>query len=129
MRLIRESDGATVVEALEVADGLWSRIIGLQFRRSLPVGAGLLLVPCHSVHTFFCRFPIDMVLLDRQAMVIGLRLHVRPWQIIWSVKGTHAILELPAGAAFVDEGDVLRLAPLEVTPPQKSLIFLVPSAK
>jgi uncharacterized membrane protein (UPF0127 family) len=129
MRLIRGSDGATVVEALEVADGLWSRVIGLQFRRSLSAGAGLLLVPCHSVHTFFCRFPIDMVLLDRQAKVIGLRLHVRPWQIIWPVKGTHAILELPAGAAFVDEGDVLRLAPLEGSQPRESLSFLVPSAK
>lgn len=121
-KLIRAADGATVVAALEVADGWWSRFKGLQFRRSLPAGTGLLLVPCPSVHTFFCRFPIDLVLLDRQGKVIGVRRNVRPWRIVWPVKGTYAILELPALTTIVADGDVLRLA--GTSEARKSLEFL-----
>src|SRR5205823_4786866 len=69
-RLIRADTGAVVVRTLEVADGLWSRFWGWQFGRSAAPGVGLLLVPCASVHTFFMRFAIDVLLLDRGGVVL-----------------------------------------------------------
>jgi uncharacterized protein len=51
--LVDRESGEVVVSALEIAGGFWSRLRGLQFRRRLPPGAGLLLVPCRSVHTFW----------------------------------------------------------------------------
>ena len=96
--------GATVAASLEVADGVWSRFKGLQFRAALPPDAGLLLVPCPSVHTFFMRFPIDVVLLDRGGCVVAVRRHVRPWRIVPPVWRAYATLELPAGAADLEPG-------------------------
>ena len=31
---------------------------------SFPAGRGLWIVPCHGVHTFAMRFPIDVIYLD-----------------------------------------------------------------
>ena len=42
---------------------------GLLGRASLPAGEGILLRPAGSVHTFFMRFPIDVVFLDRDEVV------------------------------------------------------------
>jgi len=70
----------------EVADGPWSRFKGLQFRKYLPPGCGLLLVPCPSVHTFFLRFPIDVLLLDRAGQVLAVRRAVRPWRLVLPVR-------------------------------------------
>jgi len=125
LRLVRE-DGATVVTALEVADGIWSRFKGLQLRSHLPNGSGLLLVPCPSIHTFFMRFPIDVVLLDRQGKVVAVRRGVRPWRVVFPVSGSYATLELPAGTASVEVGATLRLDEPRSSFP-RSLRFLRPN--
>ncbi|TML60208.1 MAG: DUF192 domain-containing protein, partial [Actinobacteria bacterium] len=53
---------------------------GLLGRTSLPDGEGLLLKPCGSVHTFFMRFPIDVVFLDRELSVVAVSAEVAPWR-------------------------------------------------
>ena len=72
-RLVSKTTGKTVVAQLRIADGFWSRLAGLQFRRPLPSDAGLLLVPCNSVHTCFVRFPVDVVFLDGSGCVLAVR--------------------------------------------------------
>jgi uncharacterized membrane protein (UPF0127 family) len=126
LRLLRADTGAVVVEALEVADGPWSRFKGLQFRAGLAPGSGLLLVPCPSVHTFFMRFAIDVVLLDRGGRVVAVRRGVRPWRVVLPVRGAHAALELPAGSCRLEEGAALHLQPAGAAPPRpaRSLAFL-----
>jgi uncharacterized membrane protein (UPF0127 family) len=108
-QLVERVTGQVVVETLEIADRYWSRLWGLQFRKTLEPGCGLLLVPCSSIHTACVRFPIDVVLLDRGGRVLGVRSHLRPWRMMAGAPGTHAILELPAGAASVQPGETLAL--------------------
>ena len=79
-RLVSETTGKTVVANLTIADGFWSRLVGLQFRRPLASDAGLLLVPCNSVHTCFVRFPLDVVFLDDHGIVSAVRRNLRPWR-------------------------------------------------
>jgi uncharacterized membrane protein (UPF0127 family) len=72
--------------------------VGLLGRRSLPAGKGLLIRPASSVHTFFMRFPIDVVFLDRNGVVVGIRHEVRPWRAAFA-RGGRSVLELSAGEA------------------------------
>ena len=124
-QLIEQSTGAILVESLELADRFWSRLVGLQFRSSLPAGHGLLLVPCSSLHTFFVRFAIDLVILDRRGEVVAVRKQVRPWRVVLPIRHAHAILEMPSGAAHVQPGQRLRLAPTaNAAQLRKSLKFL-----
>ncbi len=125
-RLLSESGGKTVVAQLKIADGFWSRLVGLQFRRPLPNGLGILLVPCDSVHTCFVRFALDVVFLDGNGMVLDVRRGLRPWRAAWGPRGSHAVLEVSAGMADLQPGELLRLEPLDASvKPPASARFLV----
>jgi uncharacterized membrane protein (UPF0127 family) len=108
-RLVRRTTDKVVISELILADHFWPRLAGLQFRRRLPPGAGVLLVPCRSIHTCFVRFPIDLVYLDGQGQVLGVRKGLRPWRAAIAPAGTHAILETPAGDVEIEVGEVLAV--------------------
>ena len=95
---------------LEVADTGPKRNKGLLGRNGLEAGGGLLIVPCESVHTFFMRFPIDLVYLDRKMRVKKVRSNVRPWRLS-ACLSAHSVLELAPGTVVktgVRAGDVLE---------------------
>ena len=123
-RLVERETGAVVADSLEVADRFWPRLVGWQFRKSVPPGRGLLIVPCPSVHTFCVRFAIDLVMLDRQGMIVEIRRNVRPWRIVLPKQKTYAILELPASTATVTVGTRLCVTPADATLLPQSLQFL-----
>ena len=84
---------------------------GLLGRKELPSGEGILLRPAGSVHTFFMRFPIDVVFLDRELQVVSLAEDVPPWKVR-GARGAKAVLELASGECARREirvGDQLAL--------------------
>lgn len=102
-------------ERCEIADRPLARMRGLLGRDGLEPGGGMLLTPESSVHMLFMRFAIDVVFLDRDRKVVGVRHELRPWRAA-GARGAYASLELPAGAAAeagIEEGDVLVLEDLE----------------
>jgi uncharacterized membrane protein (UPF0127 family) len=93
-----------------VADRPLTRMRGLLGRTELPRGEGILLRPCGSIHTFFMRFPIDAVFVDRDGKVVGVERELRPWRTARH-RGAKAVLELAAGAAAgIDAGASLVTA-------------------
>lgn len=103
--------GQVVCERCEVADGAFTRMRGLLGRQGLPSGHGLLIKPTWSVHTWFMRFPIDVVFLDRELRVLEVRTHLRPWRTAARFRARSA-LELAAGECDrlrLDVGDQLAL--------------------
>jgi uncharacterized membrane protein (UPF0127 family) len=65
----------------------------------------LLLAPCDSIHTFFLRFSIDLVALDRTGRVVRVHRGLKPWRLVMPVRGARAIVELPEGGVPVAVGD------------------------
>lgn len=108
-QLVIAETGEVQVPQLLVADNYFSRFLGLQFRRELPIGQGLILVPCPSIHTFFVRFPMDVAFLDRAGCVVDVRSALKPWRIAVPSLEAYAVLELPAGQLLVKPGQHLRL--------------------
>lgn len=109
---LRREDGTVVCERCTLADSPVTRLRGLLGRDGLEQGEGLLLRPASSVHTFFMRFPIDVVFLDRALIVLGIADDVDPWRAA-SRKGAKAVLELPAGESLrrgLSVGDQLTFA-------------------
>jgi uncharacterized membrane protein (UPF0127 family) len=51
-----------------------------------------------SVHTFFMRFPIDVVFVDRDRTIVKIVPSLRPWRMAMA-RRAKATLELPAGSA------------------------------
>ena len=113
LRVTNLARGTVLAERLEVADTGAKRNKGLLGRNSLASGEGLWIVPCQSVHTFFMRFAIDLVYLDRRHRVKKVVGEVGPWRLS-ACLSAHSILELPAGvirATQTEAGDMLELAP------------------
>ena len=65
--------GTVLAVRLEAAHTGPSRRKGLLGRHGLQPGDGLWISPCESVHTFFMKFPIDLVYLDRNHQVKKVR--------------------------------------------------------
>ena len=87
----------TVLAAcMEVADSAATRNKGLLGRERLSAGEGLWLIPCASLHTFWMRFPIDLIYLDRKKRIRKLVCEVRPWRMSCCLTA-HSVLELPSG--------------------------------
>ena len=97
-----------IAERVEIADTSERRKRGLLGRTGLEPGTGLWLVPCEWVHMFGMKFAIDIVVLDKNNVVVGVQETLRPgWigRLFWRA---HSTLELPAGtirAAGIARGD------------------------
>jgi uncharacterized membrane protein (UPF0127 family) len=106
---------------LLVARTHWTRFRGLmttdasRFRR----GQGLWIVPCHGVHTFAMRFPIDVLYLDQERIVIHIEEELKPWRMAAIRARASSVLELPTGTvrdsrtALGDQVDILMERPLD----------------
>jgi len=107
--------GETSLADLRVAKDVFSRFLGLMGVRDLPPGTGLLLSPCNSIHTWFMRFPIDVLFLDASWRVVRILPSMAPWRFGPLVRGARMAVEVPAGAAGragIAPGDRLAWEPL-----------------
>ncbi len=95
---------------MEVADSGPKRNKGLLGREGLASGEGLWILPCEAVHTFWMRFPIDLVYLDREKRIRKLSGEVPPWRLS-ACLSAHSVLELPPGTirnTKTQRGDTLE---------------------
>ena len=106
--------GSEVAARVRRANRAWPRMVGLLGRRNLAGDEGLLLTPCASVHTLFMLFPIDLLYLDREHVVVKVVRALRPFRVSACLRGAHSVLELSTGAieaSGTQVGDRLTLAP------------------
>jgi len=69
------------------------------------------IAPTNAIHTFFMRFPIDVLFVRRNGVVAKIRRNIPPWRAAASLRA-YAVIELPGGTLGVDEvkvGDVLTM--------------------
>jgi uncharacterized protein len=106
-----------------VADSILGRLVGLLGRRSLPQDSGVWIVPANAVHTVGMMFSFDLVLIDKEFKVVGLRELVRPFTVTWPNHRAESVLELPAHSIFRSRtkiGDQLLIERYEAKKPPKS---------
>ncbi len=114
-RVINKSKKSVVAERLGIANTPKLRSKGLLGRSGLEHGEGLWITPCESVHTFWMRFAIDLIYVDRVHRVKKVRKCVAPWRLSACLTA-HSILELPCGTideSRTERGDLLEMLPIE----------------
>ena len=91
-----------VVPMVWHAANTWTRLRGLLGRKPLEAAAqeGLLIEPCSSVHTFWMRYPLDLIFLDSNSRVVGICENVTPWSMR-AGRNARKTLELAAGSVAV----------------------------
>ena len=112
MQIINESKNTVLAEEAIVANTLSARLTGLLDRKELKVGHALVLMPCNSIHTFFMRFTIDVIFVDKHNRVIKTIPTLQPFRLTHLYFNSAFAIELPAGiirATFTQEGDIISL--------------------
>jgi uncharacterized membrane protein (UPF0127 family) len=115
LRVVNVTRRIQIASCIDVAYSSAKRSKGLLGRNGLAPGEGLWISPCESVHTFFMRFSIDLVYLDREHRIRKIRRDVPPWRISACLTA-HSVLELAAGALQEQDaqpGDVLEFSPAD----------------
>jgi len=112
MKIINKTKGIVLAEEAVLADRLFLRMKGLLDKKDLKRGEALIIKPCDSIHTFFMRFAIDVIFLDREQRVDLAINCLKPWRLsplCWKAKFA---IELPSGViqdSRTEKGDEISI--------------------
>ena len=96
-RIINARSGKVVADRLLAAFDSGSRRKGLLAQDSLPPSTAMIIAPTNAIHTFFMKFPIDIVFVSKSGQVLKVRFAVPAWRMTASLRA-FAVLELAAGS-------------------------------
>lgn len=95
LRVTNLSKNTCLGTKIVVADSPHRRVVGLLGTTGLEPECGLLIFPTQAVHTFGMKYPLDLVFLDKNKKVIGIRKCLRPYRLSRIYWRAQCVLELP----------------------------------
>lgn len=82
---------------VELAGTFFARVKGLLGRKTMAPDEALVIYPCMSVHTWFMRFPIDVVFLDKKGRILRVVRNMAPYRLSPLVRGAYYCVEMMGG--------------------------------
>ncbi len=83
------------IKSALAAHTFFERARGLLGRDGLPPDCGMLIERCNAIHTFFMRFAIDAVFLDRNGAVVKIVRNIKPWHpCVWGGFRAKSVIEI-----------------------------------
>ncbi len=102
--------GEVLCHKMVVANDTLSRMKGLMFSEELPDCDGFLIRPGNSIHTFFMRYALDIVFMDKNFKVVKVIYNLSPWRLTMIYFRSFQVLEMKAGTLKknINKGDTLE---------------------
>ena len=110
--LINKTKNQILDLKVEVAETFWARARGLLGRSSMGEVQALWIPRCNSIHTFFMKFAIDCVFVDKNLKVRAIYSNVEPGRLVLPVWGATSVFELASGVSSkmnISVGDQLNV--------------------
>lgn len=115
MKLYNDTTKKVIATDVVVADTFYKRLKGLLGKHELSKGSALWIKDCPSVHTFFMKFSIDVVFIDKQMKVTRAIENLKPWRFTRFFQYRNAsCFEFSSGHKIlsqVSKGDLLDVRP------------------
>ena len=94
-----------------IARGFLERLGGLLVHPRLVERETLVIERCNCVHTFFMKYPIDVVFCSAQNTVVRIIRDLKPFRMSAMVRNASYVIELHASTALdgVNEGDHIEI--------------------
>lgn len=108
---------------VKVADSIISRLIGLLGKRFLTPDSGVWIVPANAIHTIGMMFTFDVIMVDKEFKVVGLRELIRPFRVTRPNFRAESVIEVPAHTIYrsrTEIGDQLVIERYEAKPASAS---------
>ncbi len=115
VNIYNSTQNSIISDNAKVADNFVSRSIGLISKKFFAEGESLIIKPCCSIHTFFMRFAIDVLFVNRKNEIIALYENVKPWRVLPIHPTSVYVIELRAGTISkknICKKDILVPSPL-----------------
>ncbi len=96
LRVRNLTKNTILADRADIADTSATRQKGLLKHTGLAEGEGLWIVPCEGVHSFFMKFAIDVVFINKKRVVTKVRPNMVKSRIALSFRA-HSTIELPVG--------------------------------
>lgn len=80
-RLLCADDKKCLVSKVSRTTNFLERLRGLLFKPALEEDEALLITSCNSVHMFGMSYPIDLIYLDRNWVILKLVEQLQPWRL------------------------------------------------
>lgn len=111
-QLFNKSKSILLAHNLEEAKSFLERSKGLLGRSSLQKDTCLWIHKCSSVHTFFMKFNIDVLYVDKNLKVVKIERDLEPWKISWGGFRARSCFEFGAKTLplEIDTGDFLNVS-------------------
>ncbi|MBA1334368.1 MAG: hypothetical protein HPY66_2217 [Firmicutes bacterium] len=107
--LFNKTTGVMLANKVFLAQNFWTRLKGLQFRKSVPEDYACIILDCKSIHTCFMRFNLDVIFVDREWRVLRIHKSLKPFRFTKPLKNAYAAIELRSGHLQVEAGQTLTL--------------------
>ena len=85
----------------------FSRLKGFMLKKE--INYALLFDKCNSIHTFFMKNNIDVIMCDKDNKVLYYYNNLCKRRIIWPKKDVHKTFELPVNYFNINVGDVIHI--------------------
>lgn len=112
MELVNKTKHTLLAKDIVIANTPFKRLKGLLGKKEFREGQAIILKPCNSLHTFFLRFAIDVIFVDKQNKVIEAISHLKPFHLTRVYWLSVLAIELPAGiiqSSSTYNGDTLTI--------------------
>ena len=83
------------------------KLLGLMFKRN--ISSGICLRKCRSIHTFFMKEDIDVIMTDKYYKVLYIYNNLKRNRIILPKKNVYYTFELPSGTNSYRVNDILGI--------------------
>lgn len=87
---------------LKNCKSFYSRLMGFMFKKN--INTALLFDRCDSIHTFFMKENIDVIMCDKDNNILYFYRDLSKNKIIWPKKGVRKVFETPSGYFDVEIG-------------------------
>jgi hypothetical protein len=112
-KIVNKTKDVEITSSAEVASGFFQRLFGLMFRNNIKDNQALIFYQAPSIHTFFMRFSLDIIFLDKKMKVKKLVYGLGPWRLV-SCWGAYITIELSSekiSQIKVGIGDEIEIRP------------------
>ena len=114
MRAVKINPGRKIeVIAAKIvkADNFFSKLFGLIIRKKLKDKEGFLIENCSSIHTFWMRYSIDVIFLNKKNLVLAIYHNIKPFRATLFIRNAYSALELKSGTiekTSLEVGDLVQ---------------------
>ena len=111
-RVFNLTRNCLLADRAKEANSFILRLVGLIGRKSLDKKEGLIILRTSSIHTFFMRFPIDVIFFNKEKMIIKVISNFKPYRVSSLVWNAYGVVELPSGVITetkTEKGDKIEI--------------------